>query len=164
MRIVFTTHAYSPAIGGAERYAQGLAEEFVRRGHEVHVLTPNLVSAEGFYEYGHGEAGPPSDTIGGVCIHRLTVHPPRRVFGRGNDPFDPHKARIMWDRYGAALTHELDQLDADVVVTLPHAFPNVEPTLVWSGGDAAGEGFVSLDDRLREAARREGFEVLPERL
>ena len=36
--------------------------------------------------------------------------------------------------------------------------------LVWSGGDPAGEGFVCLDDRLREAARREGFDVLPERL
>ena len=36
--------------------------------------------------------------------------------------------------------------------------------LVWSGEAAAGEAFVCLDERLREAARREGFEVLPERL
>jgi hypothetical protein len=32
--------------------------------------------------------------------------------------------------------------------------------LVWSGA-ATGEGFVCLDDRLRDAARREGFDVLP---
>jgi len=36
--------------------------------------------------------------------------------------------------------------------------------LVWSGEAAAGEAFVCLDERLREAARREGFEVLPESL
>jgi uncharacterized protein len=34
--------------------------------------------------------------------------------------------------------------------------------LVWSGEDPAGEVFVCLDERLREAARREGFEVRPE--
>jgi uncharacterized protein len=33
--------------------------------------------------------------------------------------------------------------------------------LVWSDGDPDGVGFVCLDHRLREAARREGFEVLP---
>ena len=33
--------------------------------------------------------------------------------------------------------------------------------LAWSADDARGEGFVCLDDRLCEAARREGFEVLP---
>lgn len=31
---------------------------------------------------------------------------------------------------------------------------------VWSG-DATGEGFVCLDERLRDAAAREGFEVSP---
>ena len=36
--------------------------------------------------------------------------------------------------------------------------------LVWSGDEPAGEGFVCLDDRLREAARHEGFELLPDRL
>jgi uncharacterized protein len=36
--------------------------------------------------------------------------------------------------------------------------------LVWSGEEAAGEAFVCLDDHLRDAARREGFEVLPDRL
>jgi hypothetical protein len=36
--------------------------------------------------------------------------------------------------------------------------------LVWSDEAATGEAFVSLDDDLREAARQEGFEVLPDRL
>jgi uncharacterized protein len=33
--------------------------------------------------------------------------------------------------------------------------------LVWCQERPRGEGFVSLDDRLREAAQREGFSVFP---
>ena len=36
--------------------------------------------------------------------------------------------------------------------------------LVWSDESPAGEAFVCLDDRLRDAARQEGFQVLPDRL
>jgi hypothetical protein len=35
--------------------------------------------------------------------------------------------------------------------------------LVWSRGDTAARTVVSFDERLREAAQREGFGVLPER-
>lgn len=34
--------------------------------------------------------------------------------------------------------------------------------LVWTGGRTGGHHFVCLDVRLREAARREGFSVLPD--
>jgi len=34
--------------------------------------------------------------------------------------------------------------------------------LRWCEGDAASAGFVCLDDRLRQAAMDEGFDVLPE--
>jgi predicted nucleic acid-binding protein len=34
--------------------------------------------------------------------------------------------------------------------------------LVWADDSPAGEAMVCLDDRLRDAATREGFEVLPE--
>jgi predicted nucleic acid-binding protein len=33
--------------------------------------------------------------------------------------------------------------------------------LIWSGRNPAGQEFVCLDDRLRLAARKEGFTVLP---
>ena len=36
--------------------------------------------------------------------------------------------------------------------------------LLWAEQAPSGEGFVCLDDRLREAARHEGFDVRPERL
>ena len=35
--------------------------------------------------------------------------------------------------------------------------------LLWSRGDTATHAIVSFDERLREAASREGFHVLPER-
>ena len=35
--------------------------------------------------------------------------------------------------------------------------------LVWARGEPRGRTLVSFDDRLREAAEREGFEVVPER-
>jgi predicted nucleic acid-binding protein len=34
--------------------------------------------------------------------------------------------------------------------------------LIWCEEQPAGEAFVCLDERLREAARREGFTVMPE--
>jgi hypothetical protein len=34
--------------------------------------------------------------------------------------------------------------------------------LAWCDGTPSGESFVCLDDRLREAARREGFAILPD--
>ena len=36
--------------------------------------------------------------------------------------------------------------------------------LLWSREDTVGRNFVSFDQRLREAARREGFAVLPQQL
>ena len=36
--------------------------------------------------------------------------------------------------------------------------------IVWANGQATGHEFVCLDHRLREAAQREGFTVLPKQL
>jgi hypothetical protein len=56
------------------------------------------------------------------------------------------------ERAGRALSiHPLRAADA---LQLAAAF-------VWCDDSPGGESFVCLDDRLREAAKREGFEVLP---
>lgn len=39
MRLLFVVHRYAPFPGGSEIYVQGMAEECVRRGHDVHVFT-----------------------------------------------------------------------------------------------------------------------------
>lgn len=39
MRILFSSHVFAPSIGGLETVSQNLAEEFVRQGHEVRLIT-----------------------------------------------------------------------------------------------------------------------------
>ena len=58
MRLLATVEKYAPAIGGAERVVQRVAEGLAARGHEVHVLT----------------SGPREDAeLGGVTVHRLPL-------------------------------------------------------------------------------------------
>jgi glycogen(starch) synthase len=39
MRILFSSHAFAPSIGGLETVSRNLAEEFTRQGHEVRLIT-----------------------------------------------------------------------------------------------------------------------------
>jgi glycogen(starch) synthase len=39
MRILFSSHVFAPSIGGLETVSRSLAEEFVRQGHEVQLVT-----------------------------------------------------------------------------------------------------------------------------
>ena len=58
MRLVVTVERYAPAIGGAERVAQRVAEGLAARGHDVHVITG---------------ATPGPEEMGGAHIHRLAI-------------------------------------------------------------------------------------------
>jgi predicted nucleic acid-binding protein len=61
-------------------------------------------------------------------------------------------SRVVREQAGRALLlHPLRAADA----------LQLAAALVWSRGQTAGHHFVCLDQRLREAARREGFAVLP---
>jgi glycosyltransferase involved in cell wall biosynthesis len=42
MRILFCTHVFAPGVGGIETVSQMLAEEFVRQGHQVTLVTHAL--------------------------------------------------------------------------------------------------------------------------
>lgn len=128
MRVVFSPHAYSPSIGGAERYAQGLAEGLAGLGHEVHVLVADVDDPEAFYELGHEAVGPVEETINGVLAHRLAYvdfgyRHLGRLLGQGR------AIRSSTRRFLRLLGDRLNGLEPDVVVTLPHLFPNVEETL-----------------------------------
>lgn len=46
MRVLATVERYAPAIGGAERVVQRLAEGLAARGHELHVLTGGPTARE----------------------------------------------------------------------------------------------------------------------
>jgi len=136
MRIAFAVHAYSPAVGGAERYAEGLAEAMASIGHDVHVLAPNRRSAEAFYEYGHAEAGSATEDLNGVTVHRITLDAPRGGFLRSvpADGLISESARFrLWNRYADALDKEVQRVAPDATITLPHNFPNVGAALRSTG-------------------------------
>lgn len=62
-------------------------------------------------------------------------------------------------------THDL-RLDAEALLTF-HPLKTADAlqlaaALLWCEGESGGREFVSLDDRLRQAADTEGFTVLPQ--
>ncbi len=124
MRVVFSPHAYLPSIGGAERYAQGLAEGLAALGHEVHVAVANVDDPEAFYELGHGGAGPVNETIEQVSVHRL-VYGDLGYRRLGNLLGGDRVLRSSTVRFQRSLGDLLSGLAPDVVITLPHLFPNV---------------------------------------
>jgi glycosyltransferase involved in cell wall biosynthesis len=123
-------------LGGAERYAQGLAEGLAGRGHEVHVVAPDVDDPEAFYELGHTAVGVAREPMNGVEVHRLpyvstgyrrlgALIGQKRVLENATRSFQEHlRARIF-------------DLKPDVIVTLPHLFPNVvdvlrlRPSATW---------------------------------
>ena len=121
-------HAYSPSVGGAERYAQGLAEGLAALGHEVHVVTADVDDPEAFYELGHETIGPAEETLRGVTVHRVPYggmgyRRMGRIIGAEG------VIRSSTKKFLARLGDRLTGIDPEVVVALPHLFPNVEETL-----------------------------------
>jgi glycosyltransferase involved in cell wall biosynthesis len=125
VRVVFAPHAYSPSIGGAERYSQGLAEGLARLGHEVHVVVADVDDPEAFYELGHHSVGPAEEKIGGVTVHRL-VYAGLTYRMLGGVLSDERALRSSTKRYVRRLAERVSDLAPGVVVTMPHLFPNVE--------------------------------------
>ena len=128
MRVVFSLHAYAPSIGGAERYAQGLAEGLADLGHEVHVVVADVDDPEAFYEVGHERVGPLEQSLGGVEVHRVPYGTfAYRRMGRilGVDRVIRSSTRTFLSKLGERII----DIEPDVVVTLPHLFPNVEETI-----------------------------------
>jgi glycosyltransferase involved in cell wall biosynthesis len=94
-------------------------------GHEVHVIVADVDDPEAFYGLGHQPVGVAEQRIGGVEVHRLPyVDFTYRWMGRlvGQE----QAIRSTTRRFGRLLGDRVQQLAPDVVVTLPHLFPNVE--------------------------------------
>jgi glycosyltransferase involved in cell wall biosynthesis len=85
VRLIITVERYAPAIGGAERVAQRVAEGLAARGHDVHVLTG---------------ATPGPRQMGGAHIHRLPI--------AGNETRGIHGD-------GGAVVETIDRLQPDLV-------------------------------------------------
>jgi glycosyltransferase involved in cell wall biosynthesis len=128
VKVLFSTHAYWPSLGGAERYAQGLAEGLAGRGHEVHVVAPDVDDPEAFYELGHSSPGRGDETVGEVQVHRVPyIGMAYRLLGRFRSP--ARVLRSSTDRFKDRLASLIAALGPDVLVALPHLFPNVEEVI-----------------------------------
>jgi glycosyltransferase involved in cell wall biosynthesis len=128
LRVAFSVHAYSPSVGGAERYTQGLAEGLARLGHEVHVVVADVDDPEAFYELGHEAIGTAEEIIGGVTVHRVPYgNMGYRRMGRLLGA--KRVIRSSTKRFLTQLGDCLAGIDPEVVVALPHLFPNVEETI-----------------------------------
>jgi glycosyltransferase involved in cell wall biosynthesis len=128
VRVALVPHAYWPSIGGAERYAQGLAEGLAGLGHEAHVVAADVTNPEAFYELGHDVVGVSEESIAGVKVHRIpfSTFRYRRLGWLGG----ADKAlRSAIERFRRELAVALSGLEPQVVITLPHLFPNVEEVL-----------------------------------
>jgi glycosyltransferase involved in cell wall biosynthesis len=74
-RILFITHLYYPAVGGAERAFRQLAEGLAERGWHVTVLTSDALSTEHFFT--HFRSGlKKKEYLGGVEIIREPIGAP----------------------------------------------------------------------------------------
>jgi glycosyltransferase involved in cell wall biosynthesis len=94
-------------------------------GHEVHVVVADMDDPEAFYELGHETSGQVDQTIEGVSFHRLRY----LDFGYRSLGRVLGQRRVLASaiaRFQALLGARLDELEPEVVVTLPHLFPNVE--------------------------------------
>lgn len=70
MRLLFINQHYPPDAGATGRLLAQLAEELVRRGHQVTVLTGRPTYAEA-----RGTSAPPEETRNGVHVRRLPILP-----------------------------------------------------------------------------------------
>jgi glycosyltransferase involved in cell wall biosynthesis len=75
MRVLLTVERYAPAIGGAERVVQRVAEGLAGRGHDVHVLTGGERSIE---------------RLNDVSVHRLPLsgNAARGIRGEVREPLE----------------------------------------------------------------------------
>lgn len=122
MKILFITHLYFPAVGGAERVFQRIAEGLAVRGHDVTVLTSDALSTEQFFS--PIETGIPlRETLNDVHIIRESLRSPgyralkfahkiaRKTYGLGRLSlpllFGPHFAgtykEILRSRFDAVI-------------------------------------------------------------
>lgn len=131
MRILHTPHAYWPVQGGAEHYCRRVSEALVAAGHEVRVAVADVASPEAFYQYGVPPTGHPRhEARGGVDIVRLPLRPRLWRVGTWLPPgagrrLERWERPRSWRRYRRALAAEVERFRPDVVMALPHLFPNV---------------------------------------
>ena len=102
MRLLLASDFYHPVTGGAERQTQLLAEELVRRGHDVRVATQPSPDR------------PALETIGGVEVHRLDTLAGRLPLG-GANPSRRFLPPVPDPTLARGLRHLIDDRPVDAI-------------------------------------------------
>jgi glycosyltransferase involved in cell wall biosynthesis len=79
MKVLHVIPRYAPAIGGAERWCQGVCRDLVARGHDVSVLTLRVVDEEDVWS---GVPPPEREVAVGVADRDGAVHVERCALSR----------------------------------------------------------------------------------
>lgn len=73
MNILLVNPAYAPFIGGAESYAQAVAERLHRDGHNVRVVTSDAAEVETFWNPRKPRVSADRSIINGVAVQRVRL-------------------------------------------------------------------------------------------
>ncbi len=139
MRLLFVTHLYYPARGGAEGYVGRLAEALAARGHDVRVVTSDAYSTEAFFLSDRRRVTPKSETIAGVAIERLPFHRfgrrsltlLNRVLSRLRPAWGGRLRSMAWGPRSPGFPGRIDQAGADVIIAAP--LPTYNVFYSWRG-------------------------------
>ena len=137
LRILFSTSGYAPSRGGAESLCRNLAEGLSARGHDVTVITPNLLFSGDFYTLRCRRASKlKRERSAGVEILRVPFGGPivaaiGRVLSQAPSPFLARRALlgVVTRLFQWRLRCEIARRRPEVVVALAHLHPNIAPSL-----------------------------------
>ena len=106
--------------------------------------------------------GPPTECISALARRRREGRLPARSETAARRALDALAASWSEILPGDGLRQGAERLLTVHPLRAADAF-QLAAALVWARGEPQGRILVSVNDRLREAAEREGFEVVPER-
>ncbi|MBN1195799.1 MAG: glycosyltransferase, partial [Candidatus Aminicenantes bacterium] len=149
-KVLFATHLYAPARGGAETLARSMAETCREAGHEVTVVTSNAYSTEAFFLRDQRRIKVATETVNSVKVVRL---PASRSFRRLLNVLSWLAGRLhlpMHDwikifRFGPRNRYYIDRILAekpDMVVGIP--FPMLNTYYAWKAARALNVPFILI--------------------
>lgn len=160
-RILFITHLYFPALGGAERVFQRIAEGLARMGHEVTVLTSDALSTEHYYS-GIQDPPPMTEILNGVHVIRQSLN--TRIYRLLRYPASLNRVRGFASLFGSLVfgPHFFSQFIAvakqtfDVVIAGPTPATTIYYALLYKTVHPSSRLVIfphmHINDRMHTAA------------
>ena len=140
MKIVHVAPAYHPVVGGAEYHVQKLSEQLVKMGHDVRVVTTNVGSVHGYFNFDVPSVKNAPSAVHGIDVQRISYGAGvLRKFGSFLESIPWEHARIvlvgrLWFWMQRHLEKKLELFihawNPDLLMAMPHLLPNVTAAIV----------------------------------